>query len=90
MSWPARRDQGFDAVKMNGTEDLGWLTGPAAIDAAVERLGLVRDTGLDVGVDFHGRVHKPMAKVLLDEFGNLPKFRDFPAEAGGSGEMVPD
>lgn len=61
----ARADQGFDAVKMNGTEDMDWLAGPAAIDDAVERLGLVRDTGLDVGVDFHGRVHKPMARQLV-------------------------
>jgi galactonate dehydratase len=61
----ARREQGFDAVKMNGTEELDWLAGPAAVDAAVERLGLVRDTGMDVGVDFHGRVHKPMARRLV-------------------------
>lgn len=61
----ARAAQGFDAVKMNGTEDMDWLAGPAAIDDAVERLGLVRDTGLDVGVDFHGRVHKPMARQLV-------------------------
>lgn len=61
----ARREQGFDAVKMNGTEELDWLAGPAAVDAAVERLGLVRDTGMDVGVDFHGRVHKPMARQLV-------------------------
>jgi galactonate dehydratase len=60
-----RRDQGFDAVKMNGTEDIDWLSGPAAVDAVVERLGLVRDTGMDVGVDFHGRVHKPMARRIV-------------------------
>ena len=61
----ARREQGFDAVKMNGTEDIDWLSGPAAVDAVVERLGLVRDTGMDVGVDFHGRVHKPMARRIV-------------------------
>lgn len=61
----ARREQGFHAVKMNGTEELGWLDSPAAIDAAVERLGLVRETGVDVGIDFHGRVHKPMARQLV-------------------------
>lgn len=60
-----RREQGFDAVKMNGTEDMDWLSGPASIDAAVERLRLVRETGLDVGVDFHGRVHRPMARQLV-------------------------
>jgi len=61
----ARREQGFDAVKMNGTEEMDWLSGPASIDAAVERLRLVRETGLDAGVDFHGRVHRPMARQLV-------------------------
>ncbi|MEH3106860.1 MAG: galactonate dehydratase [Sphingomonas fennica] len=62
----ARRAQGFDAVKMNGTEDMDWLDSPAAVDATVERLGQVRDAGIDAGVDFHGRVHKPMARRLLN------------------------
>lgn len=61
----ARREQGFDAVKMNGTEDLDWFAGPAAVADAVERLGLVRETGMDVGVDLHGRVHKPMARQIV-------------------------
>ncbi len=61
-----RREQGFDAVKMNGTEDMDWLDSPAAVEATVERLGQVRDVGIDVGVDFHGRVHKPMARRLLN------------------------
>jgi galactonate dehydratase len=60
-----RRQQGFDAVKMNGTEDMAWLDSPASVDAAAERLALVRETGVDVGVDFHGRVHKPMARQLV-------------------------
>lgn len=61
----ARKAQGFTAVKMNGTEEIGWLDSPSRIDGLVERVGLVRDTGMDVGVDFHGRVHKPMARRLL-------------------------
>jgi len=61
----ARREQGFDAVKMNGVEETEWLAGTAAVDAAVERLGQVRDTGMDVGLDFHGRVHKPVARRLM-------------------------
>ncbi|ERS99302.1 galactonate dehydratase [Sporothrix schenckii 1099-18] len=60
----ARRDQGFRAVKMNGTEDLGWLDAPAALDGCVARVQAVKNLGMDVGVDFHGRVHKPMAKQL--------------------------
>lgn len=60
----ARKDQGFTAIKMNGTDDLGWLDSPAALDDCVERLKAVKAMGMDAGIDFHGRVHKPMAKQL--------------------------
>jgi galactonate dehydratase len=60
----ARFDQGFRKVKMNATEDLGWLDSPKALDATVERVAAVREIGMDVGLDFHGRVHRPMAKQL--------------------------
>ena len=60
----ARKAQGFTAIKMNGTEDLGWLDSPSALDACVERVKAVTALGMDAGVDFHGRVHKPMAKQL--------------------------
>ncbi|KAL1595083.1 hypothetical protein SLS60_009770 [Paraconiothyrium brasiliense] len=60
----ARKAQGFRAVKMNATEDIGWLDAPSALDSSVERLKTVKDLGMDAGMDFHGRVHKPMAKQL--------------------------
>lgn len=60
-----RRAQGFRAVKMNGTGDIGHLESPAVLDAAVDRVARVRETGLDVAVDFHGRIHKPMARQLV-------------------------
>lgn len=56
--------QGFRAVKMNATGDLGWHDSPSVLDAAVERLEAVKGLGIDAGVDFHGRLHKPMAKQL--------------------------
>jgi galactonate dehydratase len=59
-----RQAQGFTSVKMNGTEDLGWLDSPAALQSCVERVKAVKSLGMDAGVDFHGRVHKPMAKQL--------------------------
>ena len=59
-----RRAQGFKAVKMNATADLGWLDSPKALDATVERVAAVQAQGMDVGLDFHGRVHRPMAKQL--------------------------
>ncbi|WP_308462266.1 galactonate dehydratase [Sphingomonas citri] len=60
-----RRAQGFTAVKMNGTEALGWLDGIGGIDSIARRLSEVRETGIDVGVDFHGRVHRPLARTVL-------------------------
>lgn len=61
----ARKVQGFRAVKMNACEDLGWLDSPSRLDDAVTRLQLVREAGIDAGIDFHGRVHKPMARQLI-------------------------
>jgi galactonate dehydratase len=60
----ARKEQGFSAVKMNAPEDLGWLDSPLQLDTCVARVRAVKECGLDVAVDFHGRVHKPMAKQL--------------------------
>ncbi|MCJ1392397.1 hypothetical protein MMC18_005264 [Xylographa bjoerkii] len=60
----ARKAQGFTTIKMNATSDLGWLDSPSALLPAVERLRAVKALGMDAGIDFHGRVHKPMAKQL--------------------------
>jgi len=60
----ARLDQGFKAVKMNATEDIGWLDSPRMLESAVERLKTVKALGMDAALDFHGRLHKPMAKQL--------------------------
>ncbi|USP77776.1 D-galactonate dehydratase [Curvularia clavata] len=60
----SRKAQGFHAVKMNATEDIGWLDSPSCLQAAVDRLKTVKELGMDAGMDFHGRVHKPMAKQL--------------------------
>jgi galactonate dehydratase len=61
---------GFKAVKMNATEELQYIDSYQKIDDAIKRIAAVRDAvGNDVGIgiDFHGRVHKPMAKVLAKE-----------------------
>ena len=60
----ARIAQGFKAVKMNATGDLGWVSSPKVLDQVTERVAEVKSLGIDVGVDFHGRLHKPMAKQL--------------------------
>ncbi|TGE29314.1 galactonate dehydratase [Hymenobacter metallicola] len=62
--------KGFTAVKMNATEEMHYVDTYAKIDAAVARIAAVREAGgpdLGIGVDFHGRVHKPMAKILAKE-----------------------
>jgi galactonate dehydratase len=65
----AAAERGFTAIKMNGTEELQMVDTWARVEAALDRVAAVRDAVPDLGiaVDFHGRVHKPMAKVLLKE-----------------------
>uniref|UniRef100_UPI0038731FA3 galactonate dehydratase n=1 Tax=Sphingomonas glaciei TaxID=2938948 RepID=UPI0038731FA3 len=60
----ARKAQGFSAVKMNATADLDWIGTPRLFDEVIERVQAAQAAGLDVGLDFHGRVHRPMAKQL--------------------------
>ena len=60
----ARRAQGFSAVKMNATAELDWIGTPRLFDDVVDRVEAAQATGMDVGLDFHGRVHRPMAKQL--------------------------
>ncbi|MBN9070272.1 MAG: galactonate dehydratase [Rhizobiales bacterium] len=62
--------KGFKALKMNATEELQIVDSHDKIDAAVERVAMVREAvGPHVGiaVDFHGRVHRPMARILVKE-----------------------
>jgi len=61
-------DAGFTALKMNGTAEMERIDSPAAVQRAADRLAEVRDAvgpEVDIGVDFHGRVSKPMAKKLV-------------------------
>lgn len=59
-----RRSQGFTAVKMNATQDVAWIDNPSVLDDTITRVKDIRSLGMDVGVDFHGRLHKGMAKQL--------------------------
>jgi galactonate dehydratase len=66
----AAKDAGFTAVKMNATEELQYIDSYEKIDQAVARIAAVREIGgkdFGIGIDFHGRVHKPMAKILAKE-----------------------
>ena len=62
--------KGFTAVKMNATDEMSYVDSFVKIDQALARIAAVRAAGgpgLDIGIDFHGRVHKAMAKVLAKE-----------------------
>jgi galactonate dehydratase len=62
--------RGFTAVKMLATEECAFLDSHAKLDAVVARVAAVREAmGPDFGiaVDFHGRLHRPMAKQLARE-----------------------
>lgn len=70
-----RKEKGFKAVKMNATEEMHYIDSFKKIDAVLERVDLIRNVvgnDLEIGIDFHGRVHKAMAKVLAKE---LEKYR---------------
>jgi galactonate dehydratase len=81
----AARAMGFDTVKMNGTEEFAMVETHAAVDRALEKFVQIRSTfgsTIDFGIDFHGRVSMPMAKVLLRELEPLrPLFVEEPVLA---------
>lgn len=60
----ARKEQGFSAVKMNATAELDWIGTPKLFDEVAARVEAAQAQGMDVGLDFHGRVHRPLAKQL--------------------------
>lgn len=62
-----RVDKGFTAIKMNATSELHYIDSYNKVQAVVDRVASIRDQvgdQLEIGIDFHGRVHRPMAKVL--------------------------
>ncbi|GGF75015.1 galactonate dehydratase [Mameliella alba] len=70
----ALMDAGYDACKMNICDELQIVDSYARIDGIVKRLADLREavgTRMDLAFDFHGRVHAPMAKILLKELEPL-------------------
>ena len=70
----AKMQEGFTAIKMNATEELQFVDTYDKVDAVLERVASIRESCgkyFGIAIDFHGRVHKPMAKVLakkLEQF----------------------
>ncbi len=65
---------GYDAVKFNICAELQILDTYRKIDAIVRTLSDLRSAvgaDMDLAFDFHGRVHAPMARVLLHELEPL-------------------
>lgn len=61
---------GFDTFKLNGCEEMGLLDNSRKVDAAVAVAAQVREAmgnDIEFGLDFHGRVNAPMAKLLIKE-----------------------
>lgn len=61
---------GFTALKMNATEELQYIDSHEKVDNVLANVAAVREAvGAKIGIalDFHGRVHRPMAKVLMKE-----------------------
>jgi galactonate dehydratase len=66
----AQAAAGYKALKMNGTADMEWIDSAEKVEQCVKNMALVREAvgfGVGIGIDFHGRVHKGMAKVLIKE-----------------------
>jgi len=65
-----RKDEGLQAVKMGAVNTVHYMDSFQHIDEAAERVAAVRQQvgkEFSIAVDFHGKVHKPMAKMLIRE-----------------------
>lgn len=61
---------GFKAVKINVCAEMEWIDTPAKVDEVIQRTATIRETvgnSINIGIDFHGRVHRGMAKRLARE-----------------------
>ncbi len=77
-----KHEQGFTALKMNATWEQCWIDSYKTIDAVLNRVQAIRDKlgyDMDIALDFHGRVHKSMARILMKELEPLhPLFVEEP------------
>lgn len=76
------RGTGLDTFKLNGCGRLQQIASHRDIDAVIRRVSGIRahfGSEIDFGLDFHGRVSLPMAKVLLKELEDVrPLFVEEP------------
>lgn len=67
-------DAGYNACKFNVTEELQYIDSYRRVDEAIARVCELRQSvgsRMDLALDFHGRVHAPMARILLKELEHV-------------------
>ncbi len=68
---------GYKAVKMNATGAMEWVSSVKDVKRAISNIELLREefgNDLDIALDFHGRIHKPLVKRMLDEYSAYDPF----------------
>jgi galactonate dehydratase len=87
-----RASEGYTAIKMNATDAIEWIDSPLKVQEAAARLQAARDAlgpGFGIGIDFHGRVHKGMAKALVRALEpHQPMFYEEPVLAENNEALV--
>lgn len=77
--------KGFTAIKVLACEELNYVDSYQKITEVLERIASVRDAlgyKMEIAIDFHGRVHKSMAKILAKELEQFhPMFIEEPVLA---------
>lgn len=66
--------KGFDAVKFNVCAEMQIIDTCKKVDAIVAQLSELREAvgnDMDLAFDFHGRLHAPMARILLKELEHV-------------------
>lgn len=65
-----RLNRGFKAVKLLATQEMHYIDSYEKVAQVCQNMQAIRTAvgnDLQVGIDFHGRVHKAMAKILIKE-----------------------
>lgn len=75
-------EQGYQAIKMNACEEMHYVDSFEKIEGVCERVAEIRQclgNRIGIALDFHGRVHKTMAKILAKELEQFhPMFIEEP------------
>ena len=72
-----KANNGYKAIKMNATPEMDYIDSYQKIDDAVGRVDAIRQAlgkNFGIAVDFHGRVHQAMARILIRNSGHSTCF----------------